>query len=453
MLEQVTTTTATTNWFKPLLGTIYKFNTFTDTENYQLFFYLGAVAFCGLSYICQILLDKPCEGILPRRMSEGRIFPVVLRLFHHLLLYFIYFSLVAPTRILPLEVLITSVTLVSWIFLGNKCILTILENRLCNYPKTRVFRDLTFYISRKMDTYFSKIRIYVFTGVIAILVLRLYVNYRNQRIDIQGHRGARGNYPENSLAAFAFALDHGITSLELDLHMSRDGVLVIYHDNVLNTAICKKEGEGGVTGGNHTAIREMSLQELKQYDCGSGVNPDFPQQVVSKQSILTFDELLTFLHTKYALVPWRLNVEIKTTRETDSDEYVRTFAKKLVEGFETQGLVSSSIIQSFDLRALQVVRAMNRRIQTSYNVEGLQGKGPEQFDELLKVCSDNRIDYFSPDVNGLSSEIVQKFHQKGIRVLPWTVNSLEEMERMVSWQVDGIITDYPVKMKEYLVTH
>jgi glycerophosphoryl diester phosphodiesterase len=305
-----------------------------------------------------------------------------------------------------------------------------------------------FYISRKMDTYFSKIRIYVFTGVLAFLMLRFYVSYRSNRIDIQGHRGARGNHPENSLAAFAFALDHGITSLELDLHMTRDGVLVVYHDDVLNTAICKKEGEGGVTGGNHTAIREMSLQELKQYDCGSGVNPDFPQQVVSKQSILTFDELLTFLHTKYALVPWRLNVEIKTTQETDSDEYVRTFAKKLVEGFETQGLVSSSIIQSFDLRALQVVRAMNRRIQTSYIAEG-----PKQFDELLKLCSDNRIDYFSPDVNGLSSEIVQKFHQKGIRVLPWTVNSLEEMERMVAWQVDGIITDYPVKMKEYLVTH
>jgi glycerophosphoryl diester phosphodiesterase len=93
------------------------------------------------------------------------------------------------------------------------------------------------------------------------------------------------------------------------------------------------------------------------------------------------------------------------------------------------------------------------RIQTSYLVEGLQGKGPEQFDELLKVCIDNRIDYFSPDVNGLSSEIVQKFQQKGVRVLPWTVNSLEEMERMVAWQVDGIITDYPVRMKEYLATH
>lgn len=428
-----------------ILYWVYKLNTWSQTQTYQACFYLGAVVFAVVSYVCQVLLDKPCLGVVP----------FLLRMIHHGLVFLLDFSVFAPTPFLPLEILMVGMTVGSWMAFSNKCLLTMLENRLCGYPKTRRFRDLKSYVSPWLDDFIVRIRIPMLTLALLVLLLRSYVAYRTNRVEIQGHRGARGYRPENSLAAFAYALDHGVTTLELDLQMTADGVLVIYHDPTINSSLCQKTGEGDserqlAVGGR---VRDMSLQEIQTYDCGSRVNPAFPAQTVSPQHIPTFTELLSFIRTNYPLVSVRLNVEIKTTPEADSDAYVTTFAATLVKVFEQEGLVASSIIQSFDVRALQQVKAWNPKIQTSYLVENLSGMDYQEIDKLVALCNKDGFDYVSPNFDALTASSVATFHQHGIKVLPWTVNSVQEMKRMVDMKVDGVITDYPVLMKEYLATN
>lgn len=421
------------NFIKNIKYGIYRFNTLSINETYQQIYYLCVILFFIISYTGQVLLDKPCVGIIP----------IGIRIFHHLVIYFIYFSFLAPSNILLFGFIISFVAIISWIIFKNKCFLTMFENRICGYPYKRVFHDLSYYVSRKFDTFLSSIRIPLVFVMVIIMMVRLYVYYRTNRIEIQGHRGSRGNRPENTISAFEFALDNGIRTLELDLHMTTDNELVIYHDDEMNQNICKKVGDIG----SSLSISKMSLTDLKKYDCGSVRNDAFPQQVLSNQSIPTFVELITLIKTKYPLLSVKMNVEIKTNEGIDNNDYVKRFAKKLVDIFEQYGLVGSCIVQSFDIRALQYVKKLNPHITTSYLVENFK---EDLIDAVFNICVENKFSIVSPDFENLNKSIVDKFHQQNIKVLPWTVNSIDNLKRMLDYKVDGIISDYPIIMKEYL---
>jgi glycerophosphoryl diester phosphodiesterase len=412
-----------------ILKGLYKLNSFTTKEKYQLGYYICSILYFLASYVSQYLSEKPCYDLVA----------IVIRTIHHFSLFFIYFGFLAPTTIIPYILVLTSITTIFWIILKNKCILTIIENYLCNHSKNREFRDLTYYLSKKFDRFISSIRIHLLIVMIITIILRTYVYYRSNRVEIQGHRGARGNRPENTLAAFDYVLENGITFLELDLHMTSDGVLVIYHDDKINDTICKEKSIGGY-------IKNITLNELKEYDCGTFRNPEFPEQVLSKQRIPTFVELITHIKKKYPFLNVHFNVEIKRA-EIDSDEYIKLIAEKLVEIFEKYKLVNNSIIQSFDTKALQYVRGFNPRIKTSFLFENFNERNIEK---LIDICIKYQFDIFSPNFEYLTKQIVDKFKNKKIQILPWTVNKIEDLTKMMEMGVYSIITDYPVMMKEYL---
>jgi glycerophosphoryl diester phosphodiesterase len=413
-----------------ILNQVYQFNVLTTTQIYQTVFYTCAILFFLSSYISQYLCEKPCYELAA----------IVIRTIHHFSLFFIYFGFLAPSNIIPYIFVLTTGTMASWIILKNKCILTMTENYLCSHSRNREFRDITYYLSKRFDRFMFSVRIQILSVMILTIIIRTYVYYKSNRIEIQGHRGARGNRPENTLAAFDYALENGITILELDLHMTSDDELVIYHDNNINTALCKASSHIDLH------IERMTLNELKEYDCGSFRNPEFPEQVLSKEQIPTFVELVRRVKWRYPLLNVRFNVEIKRT-DNDSDDYIKSFARKVVDIFEKYRLVNGSIIQSFDTKALQYIREFNPKIKTSFLVENLKESNAE---DMVNVCIINKFDIISPNFETLSKEIIDKFKNRGIIVIPWTVNTIDDLKKIMIMGVDSIITDYPVTMKEYL---
>lgn len=414
-----------------MFGFIKNFNALSDTSYYKYVFYsLGIVAFI-LSFLSQHLTEKPCKS--------GVAF--IISIIHHFLIYFIYFGFLAPADKLWAFSLLVGFTVLSWALYDNYCILTIFENMLCNRNINYVFRDITFYMSKPFDNFLSSIRIYLFGFMFLVILFRLYFYYKTKKIEIQGHRGARGNYPENSLPAFKYALDNNIDILELDLQLTKDNEVIIYHDKTINPNICVGSGFGG-----SQAIKNLTLQEIKTFDCGLKQNPGFPDQIpVPNTHIPTFKELLDMIHTNYYYKNIKFNVEIKTTKELDSDQEVKQLADAIVTIIHNYGLTNSMTIQSFDPRALKYVKQIDPYIKTSYLIEDIIID-----DNVVFFAKDLGVQIVSPDYSLLNEENVLLLHKNGFVVLPWTVNDISDFKRMIDYGVDGIITDYPKVMKDYI---
>jgi glycerophosphoryl diester phosphodiesterase len=289
-----------------------------------------------------------------------------------------------------------------------------------------------------MSIFYKKINILIIILILLVFLFKLCYN-RTTKIEIQGHRGARGNYPENTLVAFKFALDNNIDNLELDLQLTKDNILVIHHDNNTNSNIC-------INGNGNIPIKSLTHEEIKKYDCGSKQNNKFPNQIrVPNEKIPTFKELLDMIRTNYYNRNIKLNVEIKTTKELDTYEEVKKFAETLINIIHDYGLIKSTIIQSFDERALKYVRQIEPNIKTSFLIEEIKID-----DKIILLAKSLDVQIISPDYLLLTKENVHMMHTNGFEVLPWTVNDIKDLQKMIEYNVNGIISDYPTIMKDYI---
>ena len=414
-----------------MFGFVKEFNALSDTMYYKYtFFSLGIVAFI-LSFLSQHLTEKSCKSGIA----------LIISIVHHFLIYFIYFGFLAPTDKLWAFSLLVGLTVLSWALYNNYCILTVFENMLCKRNINYIFRDITFYMSKPFDNFLSSIRIHLFAFMFLIILLRLYVYYKTKKIEIQGHSGARGNYPENTLPAFKYALDNNIDVLEMDLQLTKDNEVVIYHDKSINSDICFSNVFGG-----SQAIKNLTLQEIKTYDCGSKQNPDFPDQIpVPNTHIPTFKELLDMIGSNYYYKNIKFNVEIKTEKELDTDQEVKQFVDAVVTIIHNYGLTNSITIQSFDPRALKYVKQIEPYIKLSYLIEEVNID-----DNVILIAKDLGVQIISPDYSLLNKDNVLLMHKNGFDILPWTVNTVSDFKKMIEYGVDGIVTDYPKVMKDYI---
>jgi glycerophosphoryl diester phosphodiesterase len=413
-----------------MLELISKFNDLSDTKGYKiLFFLIGGIVFI-LSYIVQIAKDKPCKSLLGE----------IIRSFHHLCIYFIFYGFLAPISILWFMLIILIISIFSWTSTNNKCFLTTFENNLCKIKKTH-FYDLSYHLSRNMDNFMLHNRIKIYFIVCIIVFLRLYEYYvpgKHKKVEIQGHRGAPGVLPENTLAAFKYAIENNIYVLELDLQITKDNQIIIYHDKSINTEICD---------GFSKPIKTLSLKEVKEYDCGSKKNIKFPnQQTVPGEKIPTFIELINLIQTEYKYKNIKMNIEIKTDTSLDTDDEVYNFSNTLIDILHKYNIAYDVIIQSFDIRALKDVKEIDPSIKTSYLVKD---KLPN-IDSLINTSKQLGVKIISPEYNLLDKQIVKKLQENGFEVLPWTINDTSVIKQYVEYGVDGIITDYPKQMKDYL---
>lgn len=263
--------------------------------------------------------------------------------------------------------------------------------------------------------------------------------------DMQGHRGSRGLMPENTIAAMEKAIDLGVTTLEMDVVISKDEGVVVshdpyFHENITTTPAGKHLSKG--EGVKHL-IFQMNYDSVMKYDVGMKPHPDFPRQ----EKVQAFKPLLVeLLHAteSYAKTKNRTiayNIEIKSKPEYDGKRHppIERFVDLAVEAIKAEGVEERTTIQSFDPRALKVVHSKYPSMLTSLLVEG-NDKRPlnEQLKELGFTPG-----VYSPHYSLVTPALLEQCHAKGMKVIPWTVNTIDDIKRLKAMGVDGIITDYP----------
>lgn len=258
-----------------------------------------------------------------------------------------------------------------------------------------------------------------------------------KRIAVEGHRGARWAMPENTLPAFRYAIDVGADVLEMDLGVTKDNVLVVSHDLEIKPSICKGPAE------LPRAIRQLTLAEIKQFDCGWQQNPDFPtQRAIPGTRMPTLEEVFRELSP---LGTFRFNIEMKshpTRRELTPppDE----FARLLVEQIRRFKVENRVVIQSFDFRMLKALASIAPGIKRA----ALFVEEGEAFLAVAKRAGDVQV--LSPHLRLVTPENVREAHAAGLTVVPWTANQPEEWQKLIDANVDAIITDNPKGLVQYL---
>lgn len=271
--------------------------------------------------------------------------------------------------------------------------------------------------------------------------------------DWQGHRGCRGLLPENSIPAFLKALDFPeVSTLELDLAVSKDRQLIVSHEPWFNPAICRMPNGDTIPRRDEEKylIYQMTAADLRGYDCGSWGNPRFPEQQKTKVYKPTLRELVETLRSKRPdkanTIRW--NIEIKSEPAWDGVRHppVEEFARLVIAELRALGIEKNATVQSFDPRALQAMHRQAPGITLALLVENIRG-----FDSNLSKLGFTP-DIYSPYYQFVSKKLVRKCHEKGIKLIPWTVNDVSAMRAMIHCGVDGIITDYPNRIAEVAKT-
>ncbi len=267
-----------------------------------------------------------------------------------------------------------------------------------------------------------------------------------QKIEVQGHRGARAIVPENTLASMDYALEVGVDTLELDLGVTKDNVLVLAHDPILNTTLCVDKSGKAVTG--EIAIRSLTLKQLKEYNCASIKNPRFPKQTPDKtQEIATLKEVFELVaNSKHPVAKTvEFNIETKMVRGFPQlTPSPKEFAKLIIELATQMKVLDRVTIQSFDHRSLVEAKKLNPKVKVAALIEGTY---PADIVATMKAIP---ADVFSPDQVWFTKEDVENLRKAGIRTIPWTANKQKEWDVLIAKGVDGIITDDPKALIEYL---
>lgn len=273
--------------------------------------------------------------------------------------------------------------------------------------------------------------------MLLLMLLALPLAAQSKKILVEGHRGARWVLPENTLPAFHHAMEVGADVLEMDAVVTKDNVLVMSHDLEMKPGICKGPAE------LPRAIRELTLAQVKQFDCGWAPNPEFPaQQALPGTRMPTLDEVLGEMAS---LGTFHFNIETKINPArpelTPSPE---EFARLLVDVVRKHKVEARVIVQSFDFRTLHAVKKIAPEIRRS----ALLGMGSESFVETAKRAGDTPI--VSPHFRLVTPEKVKEAQAAGLKVVPWTANQPEEWQKLIEAGVDSIITDNPQGLVLYL---
>lgn len=290
--------------------------------------------------------------------------------------------------------------------------------------------------------------------LIAIAVFSMNSSFSQPAfIDIQGHRGARGMMPENTIPAFIYALDQGVTTVELDVVITKDGQVVVSHEPWISAGIClKPNGEEIKESEEHDLnIYQMTYEEVKSYDCGSKGNKRFEEQqkqAVSKPLLSDVIKAVEWHIKSYTQYEVDYNIEIKSDPKGDniyhpSPEEFSDQVYKLIDQFLPWERV---VIQSFDFRVLRYWHSKHPKVRLAALVENL--KSVDQ--NINDLGFTPKI--YSPYHKLLSQKSIENLHKRGIKVIPWTVNDPDRMNKLVEWKVDGLITDFPNRAREIGLT-
>ena len=272
---------------------------------------------------------------------------------------------------------------------------------------------------------------------------------KEKKIDIQGHRGARGLMPENTIEGFVMATELGVTTLELDLAVTKDNQLIVSHEPFFSPEFCRDTLGNRVQESNMLSynIFQMTYQETQQFDCGSIPHPRFPDQKkfpVTKPLLIDVIDTVESLTAKENFPQKFYNIELKTRLDGDNKFHPtpEVFSDLVHKLITEKNLWDRVNIQSFDFRTLQYFNNKYPDVRLALLIENDLG-WKDNIDSLGFTP-----EIYSCDYQLLSREIVSELQAANMLVIPWTVNDTDEMKKLLDWGVDGIITDYPDRALE-----
>lgn len=266
-----------------------------------------------------------------------------------------------------------------------------------------------------------------------------------ENLEIQGHRGARAVLPENSQAGFLYALMIGVDTIELDMGVTSDGVVVVLHDQVINTVLC--EHVGGAPLEPNVLVHQINLEFIKSIDCGNKPHPDFPlQRRVPATSIPTLDEVFTLIaaqpipQAKTVL----FNIETKSNPEKpEAQPAPEEFIRLVLDVVRKHQLENRVTIQSFDHRTLVEAYKQAPEVQRAALFR-------EKPNDWLAAARAAHAHIVSPMLALIDQDDVAVIQAEGLRVIPWTANIPAYWEHLIKLGVDGIITDDPIALMAYV---
>ena len=267
-----------------------------------------------------------------------------------------------------------------------------------------------------------------------------------EEFDKQGHRGCRGLMPENTIPAMLKALDLGVTTLEMDVVITKNKDVLLSHDQWFSEEITTKP-DGTFMGPREERkfnIYWMTYDDVKTFDVGMKPHPRFPQQQKMKVTKPLLSEVVEavqqYMMTRRKPFPY-YSIEIKSNPDFDGvfqpkpDEFVEL----LMGVIKKKGIEDHVIIQSFDFRTLQYLHQHYPDIKTAMLIEDFDKRSLEDQLEALGFIPT----IYSPEYSLVNDKLIKKCHRQNIKVIPWSVNDKESIDKFRAMGVDGIITDYP----------
>lgn len=280
--------------------------------------------------------------------------------------------------------------------------------------------------------------------LITIFSILSLTAFAQQKFDVQGHRGARGIMPENTIEAMIKGLQLGVTTLEMDIVISKDKQAVVSQEPYFNHefSLTPDGKEIFFKDEKKNNIYQMDYAEVRKFDVGSKIHPRFPgqQKIKAYKPLLgeLIDSVEAYVKVNKLAKP-DYNIETKLIRKGDGEfqpspeEYVEI----IMAIVKQKKLEKRVIIQSFDMRSLQYLHQKYPKMRTSLGIDE-----KEDFENNIKDLGFNPTIY-SPYSVLVGKGLVDKCHAAGIKIIPWTVNSLKDLKYLMSLGVDGVITDYP----------
>ena len=261
----------------------------------------------------------------------------------------------------------------------------------------------------------------------------------------QSHRGARGLMPENTIPAFLKSLEYGVTTFELDVVISKDKQVVVSHEAWFSHHFCSKPNGRPVLEAEAKQLRlyDMLYSQIRHYDCGQRQNSKFPQQetlAAYKPLLKEVIEVCDQYAALYQLPQVFYNIEVKTEGEAGDGIFQpppAEFAQIVYDLILSTDIADRVLVQSFDVRIVQAFKKINPSLPLSllvYNEKGFEWN-------LRKLGFLPNV--YAPYYKFITPKLVQKAHRKGLLLITWTVNELEDIHRLLGMGVDAVITDYP----------
>jgi glycerophosphoryl diester phosphodiesterase len=297
--------------------------------------------------------------------------------------------------------------------------------------------------------------------------------------ELQGHRGARGLKPENTLPGFEVALDVGVTSIETDVHLTRDAVPVLYHDETISPRLCRlRRGQSAPDPATHPPVSTVTLAELRAYRADR--NPDRRRFPAQDRSVTPRARRFARQHgldpytppTLAELFLFTAGYAEDETKTDDQRQRARTVAfdlelkrvpyypeligdefdgeapglleRRVVEAIEAAHVAYRTAVRSFDHRAVRALRRLEPRVSAAVLIAETAPTDPQELAQLADAGT------YCPDYRFLDEAQVRRCHTDGVRVIPWTVNDDADWLRLLDWGVDGITTDYPDRLADLL---